>query len=154
MSLDCSHDQNTTSFFQVNAIKEYVTPEKFWSSLHHIDYKFLIIPVVFVFLRIWSAILGILYDYMQLEVSQVPKSLNLALLYLSVRGYPQLTLMLALMISLIPRLHPAFQCCTRSLGTRLTHYLVYIQPTVLSVPLLVIQKTCGGMETRQVLFLY
>ena len=73
---------------QVNAIKDYITPDKFWSSLHHVDYKFLIIPVVFVFLRVWSAILSILYDYIQLDVSHVPKSLNMVLLYLSVSVVP------------------------------------------------------------------
>ena len=73
-----------TIFIQVRDVEELISPERFWSSLHHVDYKFLIIPVVFVFLRVWSIILSILYDYIQLDVNQVPSNVNLALLYLSV----------------------------------------------------------------------
>ena len=63
-------------------VKKYITPERFWSSLHHVDYKFVIIPIVFVFLRIWTGIMNILYLYIQLD--GVPPRLNQALLYLSV----------------------------------------------------------------------
>ena len=63
-------------------VKNYITPERFWSSLHHVDYKFVIIPIVFVFLRIWTGIMNILYLYIQLD--GVPPRLNQALLYLSV----------------------------------------------------------------------
>ena len=73
--------------FQVKVVKNYITPERFWSSLHHVDYKFLSIPVVFVFLRIWTTILSVLYDYIQLDVARVPNSVNLALIYLSVSLY-------------------------------------------------------------------
>ena len=67
-------------------VKNYITPKRFWSSLHHVDYKFVIIPVVFVFLRIWTGIMNILYLYIQLdhEVATLPQRLNQALLYLSV----------------------------------------------------------------------
>ena len=70
---------------QVKEVEEYISSKRFWSSLHHVDYKFLIIPVVFVFLRVWSIILSVLYDYLQMDVDQVPYQFNLALLYLSVR---------------------------------------------------------------------
>ena len=63
-------------------VKNYITPKRFWSSLHHVDYKFVIIPVVFIFLRIWSGIMNILYLYARIET--LPKELNQALLYLSV----------------------------------------------------------------------
>ena len=63
-------------------VKNYITPKKFWSSLHHVDYKFVIIPVVFVFLRIWTGIMNILYLY--INIDELPPQLNQALLYLSV----------------------------------------------------------------------
>ena len=55
--------------------------EKFWSSLNHVDYKFVIIPVVFVFLRIWTEIVVILYIYVKIGL---PTGANLALFYLAV----------------------------------------------------------------------
>ena len=62
----------------------YITAEKFWSSLSHVDYKFVIIPVVFVFLRIWTEIVNILYLYIRIDVKKLPTQVDLALLYLSV----------------------------------------------------------------------
>ena len=71
--------------FQAKEIEQYSTSsKKFWSHLHHVDYKLLLIPVVFVFLRIWSVIQSILYDYIGLHVAQVNPHLIQALLYLSV----------------------------------------------------------------------
>ena len=71
-------------------VKNYITPKKFWSSLHHVDYKFVIIPVVFVFLRIWTGIMNILYLYIKIDEKptlHVPQELNQALLYLSVSSH-------------------------------------------------------------------
>ena len=65
-------------------VENYISPDKFWSSLHHVDYKFLIIPVVFVFLRVWTEILSVLYDYIKLKPEQLPNGLNGFLFYLSV----------------------------------------------------------------------
>ena len=58
--------------------------DKYTAMLHSIDYKFTIIPAVFVGLRIWSCILGILYDYAQLTDQQTPHWLSVLLLYLAV----------------------------------------------------------------------
>ena len=80
-------------------VEELISPERFWSSLHHVDYKFLIIPVVFVFLRVWTIILSILYDYVQLDIKQVPSKLNLALLYLSVSKSSKLILKIVVELS-------------------------------------------------------
>ena len=80
---------------QVRDVEEYKSPRQFWSSLHHVEYKFLVIPLVFLFLRVWSLILSILYDYLELDVDQVPSQLNLALLYLSVRQQSESTFTLA-----------------------------------------------------------
>lgn len=64
-----------------------ITPKQFWSSLHHVDYKFVIIPVVFIFLRIWSAIMNILYLYARIDSDALSNELSLALLYLSVSKF-------------------------------------------------------------------
>ena len=58
--------------------------DKYTTMLHSIDYKFTVIPAVFVSLRIWSCILGILYDYAQLTDRQIPHWISLLLIYLSV----------------------------------------------------------------------
>ena len=47
-------------------------------------YKFLLIPVVFLVLRVWTCILIILYTYIGLSEKCVPKWVNNTLLYLSV----------------------------------------------------------------------
>ena len=77
--------QCNNTIVQIKEVKNYITPKRFWSSLHHVDYKFVIIPVVFVFLRIWTGIMNILYLYIRVdEVATLPQRLNQALLYLSV----------------------------------------------------------------------
>ena len=67
-------------------VEQHITSKKFWSYLHHVDYKFLFIPIVFIFLRIWSVIQGIIFDYAQLHVDKVPLPVTQALFYLSVRA--------------------------------------------------------------------
>ena len=47
-------------------------------------YKFLFIPVIFLVLRMWTCVLIILYIYINLHEKQVPRGINIALLYLSV----------------------------------------------------------------------
>ena len=49
--------------------------------MHNIDYKFILIPVMFIFLRIWSLIINILLDYCRV---QVPETALKALLYMAV----------------------------------------------------------------------
>lgn len=63
------------------------TEDKFWSSLNHVDYKFVIIPIVFVFLRIWSEIVVILYIYVKIGFKTLSKEVNLALFYLAVSWF-------------------------------------------------------------------
>ena len=76
---------------QIKETKNYnITPKRFWSSLHHVDYKFVLIPVVFVFLRIWTGIMNILYLYIRVDevaTYTLPQWINQALLYLSVSEY-------------------------------------------------------------------
>lgn len=58
--------------------------DKYTVMLRSIDYKFTIIPAVFVGLRIWSCILGILYDYVQLNENQIPSWISVLLIYFAV----------------------------------------------------------------------
>ena len=81
------YNRYNNTIVQIKETKDYITPKRFWSSLHHVDYKFVIIPVVFVFLRIWTSIMNILYLYVRVdEVTphSLPQWLNQTLLYLSV----------------------------------------------------------------------
>ena len=94
---------------QMKEVKDYITPKKFWSSLHHVDYKFLIIPVVFVFLRVWTGIMNILYLYLRLDTAALSKELNLALLYLSVSDHNNITIIGTLcQIHLLPAVTALF----------------------------------------------
>ena len=70
--------------YQVKEMENHFNAKRFWSSLNHVDYKFVIIPVVFVFLRIWTEIMNILFLYVQISYDTLPESVTLALLYLSV----------------------------------------------------------------------
>lgn len=87
------HDADTCcTIVQVEEVEQHISSKKLWSYLHHVDYKFLFIPIVFVFLRIWSVIQGIIFDYVQLRVTEYEKvhphftTAVTALLYLSVRS--------------------------------------------------------------------
>ena len=69
-------------------VKDYLaTNKRFWSSLHQMNDKFLVIPVVFIFLRVWTGIVNILYLYARLDTAALSEELNLALLYLSVSDH-------------------------------------------------------------------
>ena len=69
---------------QMKELEANGTEEKMWSSLNHVDYKLVIIPIVFVFLRIWSEIVIILYIYVKIGFKTLPTEVNLALFYLAV----------------------------------------------------------------------
>ena len=49
--------------FQIERSKQFVHPGRLWSAVHGIDYKFLLIPLAFIFLRIWTCIVAIISDY-------------------------------------------------------------------------------------------
>ena len=42
--------------------------ERFWLALQGVDYKFLLIPVVFIILRMWTCIVAILFIYVGLDL--------------------------------------------------------------------------------------
>ena len=80
------HMHTCCAIVQVEEVEQHITSKKFWSYLHHVDYKFLFIPIVFIFLRIWSVIQAFIFDYAQLHVDEVNPRFTQALFYLSVRS--------------------------------------------------------------------
>ena len=62
---------------------------KFWTAVHKVDYKFLLIPLAFIFLRIWTCIMTIISDYMDMNIHNEVHGSNLikAVYYLSVSSY-------------------------------------------------------------------
>lgn len=51
------------SLFQIQRAKEFVHPSAWLSAVNSIDYKFLLIPLAFIFLRIWTCIVTIIFEY-------------------------------------------------------------------------------------------
>ena len=92
-------------------VESYISPDRFWSSLHHVDYKFLIIPVVFVFLRVWTEILSILYDYIKIAPERVPTGINLLLYYLAVSAITVCVIVKIRCSLVLDQATPSFQCC-------------------------------------------
>ena len=62
---------------------QFVTQKKFWDSVHMMDYKFMLIPVFFILLRIWSCISDVMM-FADIDVDNIPSGVTLALLILSV----------------------------------------------------------------------
>ena len=63
--------------------------EKFWALLHNLDYKLLLIPAMFLLLRVWSCLITFLNVYLYYTP---PKYISTILTYLSVS--PQIALCL------------------------------------------------------------
>ena len=57
-------------------------------ALHNVEYKFLLIPVAFIILRVWTCILGILFVYVGMDPKHFPK-VTLAFMILSVGNIMQ-----------------------------------------------------------------
>lgn len=55
--------------------------------MNSIDLKFTAIPLIFLILRIWTLILSVMYDYVQVNDKHVPEPVKITLLYLSVSIY-------------------------------------------------------------------
>jgi len=65
---------------QVKMTKKYAGEQQLWSALQNVDYKFLLIPIVFISLRIW----GCIDDWILLANYQLPKWAAKAFFYISV----------------------------------------------------------------------
>ena len=61
-----------------------MSADRFWQALHTVDYKFLLISLVFVALRMWTCIVNIVFIYAHLESAQIPTWLDKMLVYLAV----------------------------------------------------------------------
>ena len=57
-------------------------------ALHNVEYKFLVIPVAFIILRVWSCVLLILFVYVGMDPKHFPK-VTLAFIILSVGNIMQ-----------------------------------------------------------------
>ena len=78
---DCT---NNILFPQYHQVKENTDSKLFWQAMHNIDYKFILIPVMFIFLRIWTLVLNMLEIYLQIPPEDIVPWAMKALLYLSV----------------------------------------------------------------------
>lgn len=55
--------------------------KRFWEALYILDYKFLLVPIFFFFLRVWACIQLMIHYYFDV---QVPTAVHIALDYLTV----------------------------------------------------------------------
>ena len=69
---------------QVCMARKYVPEQKFSQAAQLLDYKFMRNLMVFVLLKIWSRIIDIIFFYAKIDMSRVPASVSMALIYLSV----------------------------------------------------------------------
>ena len=67
---------------QFRGSKEYTTSKTLRRAVHNVDYKFIAIPLVFIILRMWTCIQGIVIVYVNMKT--IPHWLASVLLYLSV----------------------------------------------------------------------
>ncbi len=72
------------SFSQFRGLKENTDCKLFWQTMHNMDYKFILIPVMFIFLRIWTVILNVIEIYFKIRPEFVVPWVMNVLLYLSV----------------------------------------------------------------------
>ena len=69
---------------QLKDIPQFYGSERLKLALQRLDYKFLLIPVAFVILRVWSCIEFAVYSYAGMSYRQVPTWIAITLIYLSV----------------------------------------------------------------------
>ena len=64
----------------------FIGEKNYWKrALEFLDFKLILIPVVFLLLRIWTCICVILLNYLNLNPNNMPSALVWGLIYLSVR---------------------------------------------------------------------
>lgn len=52
--------------------------------MNFVDYKFILIPIIFVLLRMWSCIVTIILEYANIKEKNVPQVVVQILIYLAV----------------------------------------------------------------------
>ena len=70
-------------YSQVKNTALYRRSDKFLLALLSVDYKFLLVPLAFIFLRLWSFIGDIIHLYMGIE--NMNEKLSLALIIMAVK---------------------------------------------------------------------
>lgn len=80
---------NIIHYFDLSQMKismdnQDMTARKFWASMNFVDYKFILIPVLFVLLRMWTCILTILTEYANIDLVMEAPVINTILEYLTV----------------------------------------------------------------------
>ena len=55
-------------FMQIKVTKKYASEKQMWTALHNVDYKFLLIPIIFISLRIWTCFTLWITDYAGVRV--------------------------------------------------------------------------------------
>ena len=77
---------NCLSFsLQMRKSKTFLASEVLSLTVQNVDYKFILIPVAFILLRIWSAIVVFLLVYVGIKHEEVPNTVAIILINLSVR---------------------------------------------------------------------
>lgn len=77
----------TPQFYKAEE-EDDISARGFWQAMDNIDYKFILIPLMFILLRIWSIIIHILLVYIQLPPESVPSWILQTLVYFSVSYSP------------------------------------------------------------------
>ena len=65
-----------------------IPKDKLWTAVHNVDFKFILVPITFIFLRIWTCILTVVLVYIGLpfigKASHSADGLIIALISLAV----------------------------------------------------------------------
>ena len=69
---------------QYEELKNDADAKVYLQAMYNIDYKFIVIPLMFIFLRIWSLITDTLLIYIQIPSDEIPQWIMKALLYMGV----------------------------------------------------------------------
>ena len=71
-------------YLKLKDVEHFYNSDRIWHALHNIDYKFLLIPIAFILLRIWSLVVDVTLIYVGVPVEQIPKTVAIIFVYLSV----------------------------------------------------------------------
>jgi hypothetical protein len=67
--------------------RNFPSKEHIWMALHNVDYKLILIPVTFIFLRIWTCIIAATFVYSRILIVNIHNQTFVrALIYLSAIG--------------------------------------------------------------------
>ncbi|XP_019852969.1 PREDICTED: probable G-protein coupled receptor 157 [Amphimedon queenslandica] len=68
---------------ELSGTKNLISKDKLWTAVHNVDFKFILVPITFIFLRIWTCILTVFLVYIGLPfIGKVPHSADGAIIAL------------------------------------------------------------------------